>query len=186
MNTEINDASSLSPHEAPDGSGGAVDLLLPLVYEELRTIARRERRRLTGGETLVTTALVSEAYLRLAKNPEFTSRGHFLRIASMAMRRILVDRVRAQFRAKRGGGAGTVEFDDAHDFMVEDEQTVINVHEALQTLSGLNPRLVEVVECRFFSGYNEMQTAEALGLSERTVQRDWATARAWLKKELRG
>ena len=172
------------PSGAADDIGGTVEQVLPIVYDELRAIARRERRRLTGGETLATTALINEAYLKLANNPVFASRGSFLRIASVAMRRILVDRVRAQFAIKRGSGENPMDIDEIQDFVVEDEQNVLNVHEALQALSTLNPRLVEIVECRFFAGYSETQAAEALGISERTVQRDWATARAWLKREL--
>jgi RNA polymerase sigma factor (TIGR02999 family) len=172
------------PSGAADDISGTVEQVLPIVYDELRAIARRERRRLAGGETLATTALINEAYLKLANNPAFASRGSFLRIASIAMRRILVDRVRAQFAIKRGSGENPLDIDEIQDFVVEDEQNVLNVHEALQALSMLNPRLVEIVECRFFAGYSETQAAEALGISERTVQRDWATARAWLKKEL--
>lgn len=163
-----------------------VERLLPLVYEELRKIARRERLRLSGGATLATTALVHEAYEHLADARGFHSRGHFLGTAAIAMRRILIDRVRAQHAAKRGAGAETVALDGLQDFIVEDEDTVLAVHEALDGLSRLNPRLVRVVECRFFAGYSEQETAEALDISERSVQRDWATARAWLKKELRG
>jgi RNA polymerase sigma factor (TIGR02999 family) len=173
-----------APHADAADIGGAVDQLLPLVYQELRSIARRERRRLAGGDTLATTALINEAYLKMVNNEAFASRGQFLRIASVAMRRILVDRVRAQFAAKRGSGEGTLAIDEIQDFVVEDEQNVLDVHDALETLAQLNPRLVEIVECRFFAGYSETQAAEALGISERTVQRDWAVARAWLKKEL--
>lgn len=178
--------SEAQPSAPPDAGdiGGTVEQMLPVVYHELRAIARRERRRLAGGETLATTALINEAYLRLVRNPAFASRATFLRIASVAMRRILVDRVRAQFAAKRGGGAGALDIEAVQDFIVEDEETVLQVHEALEGLAALNPRLVEIVECRFFAGYSETQAAEALGLSERTVQRDWALARAWLKKEL--
>ena len=163
---------------------GTVEQLLPVVYQELRAIARRERRRLAGGDTLATTALINEAYLRLVRNPAFASRANFLRIASIAMRRILVDRVRDQFAAKRGSGERTLDIDEVQDFIVEDEETVLQVHEALETLSAVNPRLVQIVECRFFAGYSESETARLLGLSTRTVQRDWAMARAWLKKEL--
>ena len=177
------DPETIQP-EVPDGTGGPVEQLLPLVYQELRSIARRERRRLNGGETLVTTALINEAYLKLIRNKSFATRGEFLRIASIAMRRILVDRVRAHFSVKRGSGATTVELDEVHDFVVEDQQTVLDVHEALETLGELNPRLVEIVECRFFAGYSEAEAAEALGISERTVQRNWALARTWLKTEL--
>ena len=157
--------------------------LVPLVYEELRRIARRERARLSGGETLSTTALVSEAFLKLA-DCGFESRGHFLRYAAVAMRNILVDRARAQLAAKRGGGAVHVELDEALDFVVEDDGRLVQVHEALSRLAALSPRLARVAECRFFAGYDEIETGEALGLSRRTVQRDWSMARAWLMREL--
>jgi RNA polymerase sigma factor (TIGR02999 family) len=165
-------------------SGDGVERWVPLLYDELRRIARRERVRLFTGGTLATTALVNEAYARLAGDTRFADRGEFLRIASVAIRRILIDRVRAQLAAKRGGGATHVPIDEAGDFVVEDDERVLAVHDALEQLASVNPRLAKVVECRFFAGYDEAQTAEALGTSERTVQRDWATARAWLKKEL--
>ena len=163
---------------------GTVEQLLPLVYQELRSVARRERRRLGGADTLQTTGLVHELYLRLADNPVFTSRSQFLCISAVAMRRILIDRVRAQLAAKRDGGA-RLDLDEIADFVVEDEETVLRVHETLDQLAGVRPMLAKVVECRFFAGYNDCETAEALGLSERTVQRHWATARAWLERELR-
>lgn len=173
----------LSPPGLEPGDG--LEHWVPLLYDELRRIARRERLRLFGGGTLATTALVHEAYARLASDSRFASRPHFLRMASVVMRRILIDRVRAQLAAKRGGGAAHVPIEEAHDFYVEDGEHVLAVHEALERLGSENPRLAQVVECRFFAGYDEIQTAEAMGTSERTVQRDWATARAWLKKELR-
>jgi RNA polymerase sigma factor (TIGR02999 family) len=166
------------------GESDGVERWVPLLYDELRRIARRERVRLFTGGTLATTALVNEAYARLAGDRGFADRGEFLRIASVAIRRILIDRVRAQLAAKRGGGAKHVPIEEADDFVVEDDERVLQVHEALEQLAVVNPRLAKVVECRFFAGYDEKQTAEALGTSERTVQRDWATARAWLKKEL--
>lgn len=168
---------------APAGDG--VEHWMPLLYDELRRIARRERVRMFSDGTLATTALVNEAYMRLAGNQQFGSRAQFLRIACVAMRRILIDRVRAQLAAKRGGGATHVPIEEALDFTVENPEHVLAVHEALERLAAENQRLAQVVECRFFAGYDEVQTAEALGTSERTVQRDWATARAWLKKELR-
>lgn len=164
----------------------AADRLIPFVYQELKAIARRERVRLAGGGTLATTALLHEAYVRLAEAHGFQSRAHFLSIAAVAMRRILIDRVRAQMAAKRGGGAEKITLEEIPDFVVEDDATVLAVHDALERLFAVNPRLVRVVECRFFAGYNEVETAEALGVSERTVQRQWAMARAWLKKELGG
>jgi RNA polymerase sigma factor (TIGR02999 family) len=170
--------------EVPSGVPGTVEDLVPLVYQELRAVARRQRWRVSGVDTLNTTALIHEAYLRLSPESNFGSRGHFLRVAAVAMRCVLVDRVRAQLAAKRGGGAVHVELDGAVGFLVEDEETVLAVHDALERLGALSPPLAQVVECRFFAGYNEQETAEVLGLSERTVQRHWATARAWLKKEL--
>ena len=165
-------------------TGVSVEQMLPLVYEELRAIARRARRRLSAGETLHTTALVHEAYLRLVDNPGFADPDHFRRVAAVAMRRILVDRVRTQMAAKRGGGAETVTLEEVPDFVVENEKQVLGVHEALDRLAALNPRLAGIVECLFFAGYTAPETAGALGLSERTVRRDWAVARAWLSKEL--
>jgi len=164
--------------------GGSVDQLLPLVYQELRSIARRERSRLSGGETLMTTALIHETYLSLANNPAFATRGDFLRIAAVAIRRILVHRVRKKIAIKRGGGVANLDIDEVADFEVEDPRTALEVHEALDALAQLDPRMVQIVECRFFAGYNESETAEALGISERTVQREWALARTWLKKEM--
>ena len=169
---------------APGATPGDTDDLLRLAYQEIKAIARRERRRLSGGETLVTTALAHEAYLRLSSTGRFQSRGHLLATAAVAMRRILVDRVRTQLAAKRGGGVAASGLDELRDFAVEDETTVLGVSDALERLTLLNPRLTQVVECRFFAGFSELETAEALGTSVRTVQRDWAVARAWLKKEL--
>ena len=162
----------------------AVAELVPLLYQELRQSARRERRRLLGGETLATTALVNELYLRLARQPGFSTRGHFLAVAAIAMRRILIERARAQTRQKRGGDLARVPLDEADGVLVADGAHLLAVNEALQALAQRSPRLAEIVECRFFAGYSEPETAEALGISERTVQRDWATARAWLQREL--
>ncbi len=176
-------AGSTGPNTL-DGPGGPIELLMPLLYRELRAIARREHRKLPGGETLLTTALIHEAYLRLARNPMFATRGDFLRVAAVTIRRILVDRVRAQLAVKRGSGEQALELDEAADFEVENPKEILQIHDALQALAELNPRLAEVVECKFFAGYSETETAEALGVSERTVQREWALARAWLKREM--
>lgn len=167
-----------------DLPAGTIEHMMSLVYEELRGAARRERRRLGGADTLQTTALVHELYLRLADNPVFSSRSQFLSIAAVAMRRILIDRVRAQLAAKRDGGQ-RLDLDEINDFTVEDEASILRVHETLEQLTAMRPMLAKVVECRFFAGYNDCETAEALGLSERTVQRHWATARAWMERELR-
>lgn len=162
----------------------AFEQWLPLLYAELRSIARRERFHLSGGDTLATTALINEAYVRMFGAAGVVSRAQFLGTAAVVMRRILVDRVRAQRAAKRGAGCEHLPLEAADDFVVEDDETVLAIDEALQTLAVLSPRLAQIVECRFFAGYSEVETAEALSLSERTVQRDWLTARAWLKREL--
>jgi RNA polymerase sigma factor (TIGR02999 family) len=162
----------------------AVDALVPVLYAELKRSAHRERRRISAGDTLATTALVNEAYARLSRSPGFEGRDHFLRVAAIAMRRILIERVRAQLRKKRGGEFSRVPLDDAEDIEVEDDARLAAVNDALQRLALKSPRLAEIVECRFFAGYSEKETGQALGLSERTVQRDWATARAWLQREL--
>ena len=160
-----------------------VDELMPLLYEELRTTARRERRRVPGGETLATTALVSELYLRLSRDKRFGTRGHFLAVAAIAMRHILIERVRAQQRVKRGSGAMHHSIED-EQIALPDDSHVLAVHEGLEKLAQRSPRLAKVVECRFFAGYSDAETAEALEISERTVRRDWMTARAWLQREL--
>lgn len=160
-----------------------VDELMPLLYEELRATARRERRRISGGETLATTALVSELYLRLSRDKRFGTRGHFLAVAAIAMRHILIERVRGQQRVKRGAGAAHQSIDD-EPIAVADDTHMLAVHEGLQKLAKRSPRLAKVVECRYFAGYSDAETAEALEISERTVRRDWITARAWLQREL--
>jgi RNA polymerase sigma factor (TIGR02999 family) len=162
----------------------AVSEMMPVLYAELRRAAHRERWRFRAGDTLATTALLSEAYLRLARSPGFESHGAFLRVAAIAMRRILIERVRAQLTAKRGGSLDRVPLGQAEELEVEGDERLYAVNEALQGLATKSPRLAEIVECRFFAGYSEKETADALGLSERTVQRDWATARAWLQREL--
>jgi RNA polymerase sigma factor (TIGR02999 family) len=168
---------------APPGETD-VDRWMPLLYEELRRIASRERRRVSAGETMRTTALVNEAYATLADQIGFADHAHFLRVAAVTMRRVLIDIVRAQLSAKRGAGAERVPLEAAEGIFVEDDETVMAVHEALGELGRLNQRLAQVVECRFFAGYTEPETAEALGISEATVQRDWVTAKIWLKREL--
>jgi RNA polymerase sigma factor (TIGR02999 family) len=162
----------------------AVHDLVPLLYEELHRTARRERRRFAVGDTLATTALVNEVYMRLASSPGYGSRGHFLAVAAVAMRRILIEAIRAQMRVKRGGGFQRVEFEHALDVEIADDEKILAINDALQVLAERSPRLAQIVECRFFAGYSERETAQALELSERTVQRDWATARAWLQRQV--
>jgi RNA polymerase sigma factor (TIGR02999 family) len=163
----------------------AAEELLPLFYEDVRRIARRERRARRGGETLQTTALIHEAYLKLRNSAGFNDRSHFLGAAALAMRHVLVNYARDRIAEKRGGGAVMLPLEAATDVgLPQSEQALLDVNEAVARLAQLSPRLAQVVNCRFFAGYGDEETAQALGLTERTVRRDWAKARAWLRREL--
>ena len=162
----------------------AVHELVPLLYEELRRTAHRERRRFSVGDTMATTVLVNEVYMRLASSPGFGTRSHFLAVAAIAMRRTLIECIRAQVTLKRGGDHKRVPMEAAMDVEIADDERILAINDALQVLAQRAPRLAQVVECRFFAGYSERETAQALGISERSVQRDWATARAWLQREI--
>lgn len=158
--------------------------LVPVLLDDLRQRARHERRRVRAGETLCTTALVHEAYLKLRRSAGWQGELHFLRAAALAMRQALVDHARQKLAAKHGGGAvDSLEMIAAEPFWTSDER-LVELDEALQRLSALNPRLTRVVECRFFAGYSELDTARVLGVTDRTVRRDWIKARAWLYQEL--
>jgi len=158
--------------------------LMPIFYQDIRRLARRERRRVSAGVTLQTTALVHEAYLKLRGSAEFNDREHFLRAAALAMRHVLVSHARERLAAKRGGGEIAVSLDEAPDLAVDDDAVLLEINEALERLAKINPRLAYVVECRFFAGFDDAETAIALGLTDRTVRRDWIKARAWLSREL--
>lgn len=159
--------------------------LVPLFYADLRRLARRVRHQSQASETLQTTALIHEVYLKLRLVPAWNDRQHFMRAAAMAMRQVLVDDVRARLAQRRGAGATHLGLDEAEEVAAADvDERVVQIDEALQRLNELNPRLSQTVECRYFAGYNEAETAEALGVSVATVQRDWAKARAWLHREL--
>ena len=159
--------------------------LVPLLLDDLRRSARRERRRVGAGETMRTTALVNEAFLRLNRSGGWEDEQHFLRAAALAMRQALVDHARRRLTDKRGGGRvdSLEDHPDIEPFWVSDER-LVELDEALQQLARLNPRLTHVVECRFFGGYSEIETARILGMSDRTVRRDWIKAQAWLSQEL--
>ena len=158
--------------------------LAPLLLENMRVYARRERRRLRAGETLRTTALVHEAYLRLLGSAEWASELHFLRAAALAMRQVLVDHARRTLTAKHGGGHIVSLDDQLFDPYWQSDERMVELDEALSRLDALNPRLTDIVECRFFAGYSEEETARVLGISDRTVRRDWIKAKAWLYREL--
>jgi len=168
----------------PDDIRRLAQELMPMFYADVKRIARSERRRLRAGDTLQTTALINEAYLKLLRLPEFNDRAHFLRAAALAMRHVLINHARDALADKRGGGAFVESLTDFHDIGVTDDQGLIDVHEALDRLAVLDYRLAQVVECRFFAGFSDEDTALALGITDRTVRRDWVKARAWLRREL--
>lgn len=165
--------------------GSAADRLSAELWVELRKIARRERFRVRAGETLRTTALISEAWLRLRRADGWMDDDHFLRAAALAMRHVLVDHARARLAAKRGSGKIDALTDDIEPFWESDDR-LVELDEALTRLARLNPRLAQVVELRFFAGYSDEQAASLMGVTDRTVRRDWVKARAWLYRELNG
>jgi len=169
------------------GDGTAVDRLFPLVYEELHRIAHRQLSRERSDHTLATTALVHEAYLKLVdqSRAQWSARSQFFAIAARAMRRILVDYARQHLAGKRGGARERVSLDAETLSLDERADVLVAVDEALEHLRALDDRASRVVECRFFGGYTEEETAEALGVTERTVRRDWVRAKAWLYDALR-
>ena len=173
--------------DLPEGAQEPLELVVTRAYGDLRAIAHR---RLLGGGggggTLSTTALVHETYLKLIEQSPgaWRGRGHFLAVASLAMRYVLVDRARARHAAKRGGGDHLVTLED--DSIGADDQAVmiLELNEALERLAAWDERLARVVDCRFFGGLSETETAEALGVTVRTVQRDWVKARILLRRAL--
>ena len=167
-----------------DGGGAQVEALAAQLYPEMRAIAGRLGRRFATSETLRHTALVSEAFLRLRQSPAFVDEAHFLRTAALAMRQIIVNHARARLAAKRGNGAATVEFDDDLPVFWGDDERLLALDAAVKALGALDSRLAQVVDCRFFGGFDETETARALGLSDRTVRRDWIKARAFLRVEI--
>ncbi|MBX3691558.1 MAG: sigma-70 family RNA polymerase sigma factor [Dokdonella sp.] len=159
--------------------------LMDLFYGDLRRMARRERFRVGAGATLCTTALVNEAWLKLQRTPAWQDQRHFLATAALAMRQVLVNDAQARFAAKRGEGKTPISLADAAvDAPDAADEQIVQVNDALEKLALLSPRLAQVVECRFFAGYSDVETAQALGLTDRTVRRDWIKARAWLYREL--
>jgi RNA polymerase sigma factor (TIGR02999 family) len=187
---EIAEALAALSRGAPE----AMDRLMPLVYRELKGIAHRQLGAEAGDHTLSTTAVVHEAYLRLAEQSraEWVDRGQFFAIAARTMRRVLIDYARQHQAVRRGGpGRSAVALellehgDSAAISVPERADSLLALDEALERLHYLDERLARVVECRFFAGLNEAETSEALGVSQRTVARDWQMARAWLHEALR-
>ena len=173
----------VEPSEQPEIVRTA-STLLPFLYDDLHRLARHERRN-ARGDTLQTTALINEAYLKLQGVTGFQDRNHFLRASALAMRNVLVNHARGRMTAKRGAGAVALSLnDDAVASETADMMLLTEVNDALARLAILNMRLARVVECRFFGGFSDQETARALGTNERTVRRDWIKARAWLMREL--
>ena len=169
-----------------DGDTRAVDRLMPVVYEEMRVLARSELRRERSDHTLNATALVNEAYMRLAQldRIDWKGRAHFFGAAAKSMRRILIDYARRRSAEKRGDGAEHVSLDSVVVAARERPTDLLVLDEALTRLEELDARQARVVECRFFGGMEIRETAEALGISQATVKRDWVMAKAWLNREL--
>jgi RNA polymerase sigma factor (TIGR02999 family) len=170
------------------GDDGAMDRLFPLVYAELRRTADLLLAREFEAHTLQPTALVHEVYLKLSRGgaPDATSQAHFLGIAARAMRQILVDHARKRKAAKRGRGEAFVTLGEHADAAAPDAESILALDDALARLGALDERLAKVVELRFFGGLTEEQVAATLGVTSRTVQRDWAKARAWLHAQIAG
>jgi RNA polymerase sigma factor (TIGR02999 family) len=169
------------------GDGSALDRLFPIVCDELRRIAHRQLAAERTGHTLGTTALVHETYLRLVDQPrvDWADRMHFFAIASRAMRRVLVDYSRKHLAVKRGGRNAQVSLDDAMTVADDRADVLVALDEGLTRLAEVDERLSRVVECRFFGGLTEDETAEVLGITARTVRRDWVKAKGWLYQALR-
>ena len=170
------------------GEEGAFDQLMPMVYDDLHRIAKRQLRRNQRGDTLNTTGLVHEVYLKMVDQARATwqDRSHFFAISAHAMRQIIVDYARQRLAAKRGGGQVHTDLDENRIAIEEQADWLIALDQALGRLAKIDKRLARIVECRFFGGLTEEETATALDVSVRTVQRDWRRARGWLKVEMQG
>jgi RNA polymerase sigma factor (TIGR02999 family) len=169
-----------------NGDKDALEKLMPLVYDQLRQIARRHMDRQGAGHTLQTTALIHEAYLRLVdqKEAHWQNRAHFFAVAARAMRHILVDYARARHAAKRGGETRLLSLDEAAAVSEERTSELVALDDALENLAAVDRRKCQVVELRYFGGLSVEETAEVLKISPETVMRDWRLARTWLLREL--
>jgi RNA polymerase sigma-70 factor (ECF subfamily) len=169
-----------------NGDPAALDRLMPLVYGELRQMARRYMSRQNPGHTLQTTALINEAFVKLVGQPDkhFQNRAHFFGVAAQAMRSILVDYARSKQYAKRGGDAPRVSLDEALTVSEERAAEVVALDDALKELAKMDERKCRVVELRYFGGLSVEEAAEVLKVSTVTVMRDWSMAKAWLHREL--
>jgi RNA polymerase sigma-70 factor, ECF subfamily len=164
------------------GDRAALDQLVPLVYPELRRLAKRRMDRESPAHTLQTSALINEAYLKLVdqQNVKWENRAHFFAVAAQVMRHILVDHARTRNYAKRGGGALKLPLDEAAAFTAQRAGQLIALDDALRDLAGLDERKSQIIELRFFGGLSLEETAEVMKISPSTVQREWRAAKAWL------
>jgi len=180
-------AATVLLDRATQGEAQAAQELLPLVYAELRKLAAARMAGELGTHTLQPTALVHEAWLRLVGSEQqaWKNRAHFFAAAAEAMRRILIDRARRKKALKRGARAAHIDLDRVDAAVEADEETLLQVNEALEKLAAQDPQSAELVKLRFFVGLDYSEAAEALGISQRTAKRCWTFARAWLYRELR-
>ena len=186
MTTRLSAGDSNSNNEARPGGPASLDGLLPAVYDELREIARRQLSAREPGNTLSATALVHEAYLKLADQPgaAWRDRAHFVALAAVVMRHVLVDRARARLAEKREGHRQRVTLDNELVPAEDQPEAMLQLNDAIERLALAEPRLARVVDCRFFGGMTDDEIADALEITRRTVQRDWVKARMLLRRAL--
>ena len=165
------------------------DALVEVHYEALKKIARAKRRRAGGNQTMLTTDLLHESWIKLRKHGEWHSEQHFMRTAALAMRQVLINCLKAKLTQKRGEGAMHLSYDDVKDCLPEFEETpeqILMINDLLEKLGEVKPRYSTLVDLRYFGGFTEKETADILGVTDRTVRRDWKIAKTWLAIELRG
>ena len=163
------------------------DALVEAHYDALKNIARAKRRRAGGNQTMLTTDLLHESWMKIRKQGQWHSEEHFMRTAAMAMRQVLVDCLRAKLSQKRGSGAQHLSYCDVADCLPEFKETpeqILAINDMLEKLGGVKPRYAELVDLRYFGGFTETETAGILGITDRTVRRDWKVAKAWLAAEM--
>lgn len=167
------------------GEDGALDLLVTAIYPELKRLAHFQLRGERPGHTLSTTAIVHEAFVRLASGKrQWSDRAHFMRAAATVMRHLLVDHARKRAAEKRGGGVAALTFEEDRHASAEDSVAVLALDNAMKEIAEIDPRLEQIIECRYFAGLSVKQTAEALGMAVRTVERDWQRARGYLLRAM--
>ena len=186
MSDQLRDTREAQPSFDASSHSSSAERLVPLVYDELRRLAHVQLSREATGHTLTTTDLAHQAYLQLSAQDrtEWQNESHFMAVAAIAIRRILVDHARHHRTVRHGGSLRRVPLELANIPVEERADLIVALDEALERLGQLDTRQARVVECRFFAGMTEAETAEALGMSVRTVKRDWMKAKAWLYREI--